>query len=118
MACNFAAGTCLPSRCLVLNGGIHITEPLPSNDRGIHIQTHRMMGEIYKVRRSDGLSCRHIHAKFHTRLAGGYTERQECDFISVRLYFQNMESGLKRECAHCMREVCQTDIPLLFRWGN
>jgi hypothetical protein len=27
------------------------TEPLPSNDRGIHIQTHRLMGGIYEVRR-------------------------------------------------------------------
>jgi hypothetical protein len=26
------------------------TEPLPSNDRGIHMQTHRLMRGIYKVR--------------------------------------------------------------------
>jgi hypothetical protein len=28
-----------------------VTEPLPSNDRGIHIQTHRLMGGIYEVHR-------------------------------------------------------------------
>jgi hypothetical protein len=28
-----AAGTRLPSRCLEMNGEMHITEPLPSNDR-------------------------------------------------------------------------------------
>jgi hypothetical protein len=33
------------------------TEPLPSNDRGIHIQTLRLMGGIYKVRHWDGLGC-------------------------------------------------------------
>jgi hypothetical protein len=27
-----------------------ITEPLPSNDRGIQIQIHRLMGTIYEVR--------------------------------------------------------------------
>jgi hypothetical protein len=29
----FAAGTCLPGRFLAPNGGIHLTEPLPSNDK-------------------------------------------------------------------------------------
>lgn len=28
-----ATGTCLPSRCLAIKGGIHVTEPLPSNGR-------------------------------------------------------------------------------------
>jgi hypothetical protein len=27
-----------------------ITKMLPSNDKGIHIQTHRLMGGIYEVR--------------------------------------------------------------------
>jgi hypothetical protein len=40
------------------------TKPLPSNDR-IHIQTHRLMGGIYEVRRSDVLSSHDIHTKFH-----------------------------------------------------
>jgi hypothetical protein len=46
-----AAGTSLPSCYLATKGGIHFTEPLPSNDRGIHIQAHRLMGGIYEVRR-------------------------------------------------------------------
>jgi hypothetical protein len=29
----FAAGTCLPSRCLAPKGGIELIEPLPCNDR-------------------------------------------------------------------------------------
>jgi hypothetical protein len=48
-----AAGTCLQSRCLAQKGGIHITEPLPSNDkRDTH--TDRLMGGIYEVRRREG----------------------------------------------------------------
>jgi hypothetical protein len=31
--------------------GIHFIEPLPSNDRGIHIQTHGLVRGIYEVRR-------------------------------------------------------------------
>jgi hypothetical protein len=41
-----AAGTFLPSYFLAAKGGIHFTEPLPSNDRWIHIQAHRLMGWI------------------------------------------------------------------------
>jgi hypothetical protein len=29
--------------------GNDFTNPLPSNDRGIHIETHRLMGGIYEV---------------------------------------------------------------------
>jgi sulfite exporter TauE/SafE len=28
-----AAGTCLQSHCLGMKGGLHFSEPLPSNDR-------------------------------------------------------------------------------------
>jgi hypothetical protein len=28
-------------------------------------QTHRLMGGIYEVRRSDGLRCHDIHTEFH-----------------------------------------------------
>jgi hypothetical protein len=45
--------------------GNGFTEPLPSNDRGIHIQTYRMMGWIYEVLRSDGLKCHDVHTKFY-----------------------------------------------------
>jgi hypothetical protein len=38
--------------CVCFRGrGKVFTEPLPSNDRGIHIQTQRLMGGIYEVRR-------------------------------------------------------------------
>jgi hypothetical protein len=37
--------------CVYIRGrGNVFTEPLPSNARGIHIQTHRLIG-IYEVRR-------------------------------------------------------------------
>jgi hypothetical protein len=36
--------------CIRCCGNI-FTEPLPSNDRVIHIQTHRLVGDIYEVRR-------------------------------------------------------------------
>jgi hypothetical protein len=32
--------------CIRYRGNVPI-EPLPSNDKGIHIQTHRLMGEIF-----------------------------------------------------------------------
>jgi hypothetical protein len=41
------------------------TVALPSNDRGLHIQTHRLMGGIYEVRHWHGLTCHDIHIKFH-----------------------------------------------------
>jgi hypothetical protein len=44
-----AAVTILPSHFLTTEGGIHLTEPLPSNDRTTH--TNRLMGGIYEVRR-------------------------------------------------------------------
>jgi hypothetical protein len=45
-----AAGTCLLSRCLATKGGIHFTEPLPSNDSRV-IHRHTLMAGIYEVRR-------------------------------------------------------------------
>jgi hypothetical protein len=47
VACVFVAMvTFLPSHFPTNDKGI-FTEPLPSNDRGIHVQTHRLMGQIY-----------------------------------------------------------------------
>jgi hypothetical protein len=60
-----ATGTCLPSHCLAMKGGICFTKPLPSNNRRLHIQTYRLMGDIYEVHHSDGLRCRDIHTKSH-----------------------------------------------------
>jgi hypothetical protein len=52
---------CLCIRC---RGNISI-ELLPSNDRGLHIQTHRLMGRIHEVRSSDAIMCHVIYTKFH-----------------------------------------------------
>jgi hypothetical protein len=38
--------------------GKDFIDPLPSNDRGIHIQTHRLMGGIYE-------DVVEMHTKFH-----------------------------------------------------
>jgi hypothetical protein len=47
-----AAVTFLPSRCLTTIGGVYI-------------QTYRLMGGIYEIRRWDGLRCHDINTKFH-----------------------------------------------------
>jgi hypothetical protein len=73
-----AAGTCLSSHSLATIGGIHI-------------QTHRLMGGIYEVRRWGGLRCHDIHTKFHTdwfqhsEVIRGDTQthRQDGDRISL-----------------------------------
>jgi hypothetical protein len=81
-------------------------ESFPSNARGIDIQTHRLMGGIYEVRRWDGLRCHDIHNKFHkdwfthTHVDGGGADlqinRQHGNLISLLLLFQNKENRLKR----------------------
>jgi hypothetical protein len=63
--------------CIRYRGNL-FTKPLPSNGKGIHFtelllatigwthrQTHRLMGGIYQVRRSDALRCYEVHTKFH-----------------------------------------------------
>jgi hypothetical protein len=80
------------------------TEPLPSNNWGIHIQTHRWMRGIYELRRWDGLSCHDIHTKFHKDWfrhsnidggGGGDTQkhRQHGDLISLLLFFPSRKVG-------------------------
>jgi hypothetical protein len=51
--------------CVIRCRGYAFTEPTPSNDKGIHIQTHRLTGGIYEARRWDGLRCYDIQANFH-----------------------------------------------------
>jgi hypothetical protein len=59
-----AMGVCLPSHCL-------------ATGRGLHIQTHRWIGEIYEVCHWSGLSCHDIRTKFrkdwfrHSKVFGG-----------------------------------------------
>jgi hypothetical protein len=55
--------------------GNMITEPLPSNDGKIDIQTHRLMGGIYEVRRWVELRCRHIHNQISWILVQAFTSR-------------------------------------------
>jgi hypothetical protein len=50
--------------CIRSHGEVS-AEPLPSKDRGIDIETHRLMGKIYEVRRWDGLRYHDIRTKFH-----------------------------------------------------
>jgi hypothetical protein len=64
------------------------TEPLPSNDSEKHIQTHRLVGGTYEVRRWDGLQCHGIHTKFHkdwsrdSKVAGGIHSHTDSMVIS------------------------------------
>jgi hypothetical protein len=64
--------------CISCRGNV-FTEPLPSNDRGIHIQTHRLMGGIYEARRCGELRCHDIPSFIQIgsgiqKLIGGYTD--------------------------------------------
>jgi hypothetical protein len=85
---------CICIRCR----GKFYAEPLPSNGRGIYIQTHRLPRGIYEVRRSDGLRCHDINTKFHKDWfshlkVNREDNRQHKNHISL-LFFQNKESRL------------------------
>jgi hypothetical protein len=95
----FHCCTCIRCHCNVF------TQPLPGNDRRIHIETHRLMGGIYEVRRWDGFSCHYIHTKFHnnwfshSNVNKGDTQtyrRQHGHRISLLSFFQNKETRLTR----------------------
>jgi hypothetical protein len=91
VACVFVAVvTFLPNRCIATIG--------------VHINTRRLMGGIYGVRRSDWLSCHGIHAKFHKDWlrhseidTGGHTDTQTARWSPkpTLFFFQNKESTLK-----------------------
>jgi hypothetical protein len=72
-------GTCFPSRCLAMKVGIHI-------------QTHRLIGGIYEVRRWDVLRCHNIHTKVHwtgsgnQKLIGGGGGLQTDSMEIARVY--------------------------------
>jgi hypothetical protein len=59
------AGTCLPSGCLAMKGGITLPSLCLTMIGEIYIETHRLMGGIHEVRRWDGLRCYDIHTKFN-----------------------------------------------------
>jgi hypothetical protein len=89
--------------CIRCRGKV-FTEPLPTNDRRIHIQTHRLMGGIYEIFCWDGLRCHDIHTNFHkdwfrhskadSGTAGTPTHRQDTARIGLLLFFENKESWL------------------------
>jgi hypothetical protein len=65
------------------------TEPLTSIDKGVHIQTHRLMGGMCEIRRRDGLRCHAVHTNFIK--AGSDIQKvntqTESDRISLLLFF-------------------------------
>jgi hypothetical protein len=65
-----AAGTCLPSCNIAVNGEMHFTELLPSNvKRDTHTYTDWW---VRHMRIWDGLRCHDLHAKFYDpRVEGG-----------------------------------------------
>jgi hypothetical protein len=77
--------------CICCHGNVY-SEPLPSNNRELHIQPHRLMGGTYKERRSDGLRCHDNHTKFyndwfrHSKVDRG-THKQHDDLTSLLLFF-------------------------------
>jgi hypothetical protein len=62
--------------------------------KGIHIQTHGVIGRIYEMCHLDGFRCHDIHTKFHNNWSrhskaaggGGHTDTQYGDGISLILF--------------------------------
>jgi hypothetical protein len=89
--------------CIRCRGNV-LTKPLPSNDKRIHTQKHRLMGGIYEVGRWDGFRYHDVYTIFikigsaiQKLIGGGDTQtyRQHGDCISLPLFFLNKEHGLK-----------------------
>jgi hypothetical protein len=90
--------------CIHCHGNM-FTKTLPGNDRGIHIQTHRLMGGTYEVCHWDRFRCHDIHTKCHknwfrhSKVDGGgkhvQTHTQKGDIISLLIFCQNKESRSK-----------------------
>jgi hypothetical protein len=96
-----AMGTCFPNRCLAMKGGGYTLRSLClATTGGIDIETHRLMGFIYEVRRWDKLR------------GDSQTHRQHGDHISLLLFFQNKERRLKIELI-----LCCLIIKLLEDWS-
>jgi hypothetical protein len=97
--------------CIRYRGKV-FTEPLPSHDRAIHIQTYRFMGGIFQSDRWDGLRCRDISTKFHkdwfrhSQVNRGDTQTATWPHKPT-LFVQNKESRLKIKVGCCDRHaVC------------
>jgi hypothetical protein len=94
---------CCTCICCHSNG---FTKLLPSSDRGLYMQTHRLMGGMCELCHWDDLRCHDIHTKFHkdwfshseVNRRDSYAHRQQGNLISLLLVFQNKESRLKIEC--------------------
>jgi hypothetical protein len=74
--------------------GITFTEPLPSKDRGIHMETHRLMGGIYEVAIWMGsaamicISTIKTGSGFQKIIGEGlYSQAQHGDQINLLLFF-------------------------------
>jgi hypothetical protein len=82
-----------------------ITQSLPRNDRGIHIQTHRQLGGIYEVRRWERLRCHDVHTKFQKIGSGIHiftdtkTHRQHGDIISLTYLFMELSPSWEAKSA-------------------
>jgi hypothetical protein len=74
------------------------TELLPSNDKGIHIQAHRLMGGILEVLCWDGLRCHDIHTEFQAfKITYGRYTDSKVILQAYFYFFQIKESRLKRK---------------------
>jgi hypothetical protein len=90
---NYASNNSFIVACNRCHGNVS-TEPLPSNDVAIHIQTHRLIRGIYEVRRWDGFKCHDIRTNLaknrfrHSRLI------HHEESTSLFLFFKNKENRL------------------------
>jgi hypothetical protein len=85
--------------CISCRGNV-FTEPLHSNERGICLWPNRLMGELYEVRRWNGLGCHDVHARFYKyryRNSLQATNKQTNFMVSVR------ELNTDRATAACRR---------------
>jgi hypothetical protein len=63
------------------------TELLPDNDKGIHVQEHRLLRGVYEIRRLDGLRCHDVDTKFHEDLFRHSKVKRRCREIRPRGVF-------------------------------
>jgi hypothetical protein len=98
------------------------TKPLHSNCKGIHIQTHTLMGRIYEVCCWYGLRCHDMHTKFHknwfrhSKVDGGGGIHRDTDSMVISeayFYFFKIRKGSLWDhlvvcvCIHLYLSICQ-----------